>query len=120
MDAKKFLEDFGAAYDKAFNAGDAEGCAAAFADDLLLLPPNAPMARGKKAIQDMNQARLDTEPGLTHRVELVEFDLQGDSLYHVGKFTMSDGSAGKFVNIFKIQGDGSWKVVVSMFNSDKP
>ena len=43
MDMKKMLEDFHAAYNGAFNRGDADGCAAFFSEDVALLPPNQPM-----------------------------------------------------------------------------
>ena len=37
MDMKEFLEDFDAAYNKAFNNGDAAGCAAFFTEDVILI-----------------------------------------------------------------------------------
>jgi hypothetical protein len=37
MDMKKFLEDFDAGYNEAFNRGDASGCAAYFSEDVILI-----------------------------------------------------------------------------------
>ena len=42
MDMKKMLEDFDAAYNDAFNRGDAAGCAAFFTEDVVLMPPANP------------------------------------------------------------------------------
>ncbi|WP_421726285.1 YybH family protein [Bauldia sp.] len=120
MDVKKMLEDFDTAYNKAFNEGDAAGCAASFADDLLLLPPDQPLVRGKQAFQDINQSRMEQSKGSKHTIELIEYGTEGDLIYQVGTFAISDGSQGKFLNIFKRQADGSWKVAISTFNSDKP
>jgi uncharacterized protein (TIGR02246 family) len=39
-----------AAWEKAYNGGDAKGVAAQYADDALLMPPGAPSAKGKAAI----------------------------------------------------------------------
>jgi ketosteroid isomerase-like protein len=41
----------------------------------------------------------------------------------VGTFAISGSPAagqGKFLNVLKRQPDGSWKVAISIFNSDRP
>ncbi|MGA7455298.1 MAG: hypothetical protein WBW73_30010 [Rhodoplanes sp.] len=62
MDMKKVLEDFDAAYNKAFNQGDAAGCAAFFTEDVILLAPDQPMTRGKRAINWWNTVSRVTWP----------------------------------------------------------
>ncbi len=123
MDMKKILEDFDDAYNEAFNRGDAAGCAAFFTDDVMLLPPDQPMIRGKKAFVEAYQSRMKENSGGTHSNALVEYGVEGDLAYQVGTFAITDTDPpeqGKFVNILKRQPDGSWKVSVSIFNSDKP
>lgn len=113
------LNKFNADYDQAFNSGDAEGCARDFDDQLVLLPAGQPIERGSQAIQRLNEKRLADTPGVTHKTETVEFRKEGKLLYQIGIFTMSDGSAGKFLNLFENMDDGSWKVIVSSFSSDQ-
>ena len=123
MDMKKVLEDFDAAYNKAFNQGDAAGCAAFFTEDVILLAPDKPMARGKRAFEEIYQSRMDKTSGGIHTNKLVEYGVEGDLAYQVGTFAITGTNPleqGKFVNILRRQADGTWKVTVSIFNSDRP
>lgn len=123
MDLKNALEAFDAAYNEAFNRGDAAGCAAFFTDDVLLMVPGQPMTRGKKAFEKIYRSRMDASRGGTHTNTLVEYGVEGDLAYQVGTFAISNANPseeGKFLNILKRQADGTWKVAVSMFNGDTP
>ncbi len=123
MDMKKMLEDFDAAYNEAFNRGDAAGCAAFFSEDVILLAPDQPMIRGRKAFEDLYRSRMDTTSGGTHSNELVEYGVEGGLAYQVGTYAIAGtdpAEQGKFVNVLKRQSDGTWKVAVSIFNSDGP
>ncbi len=123
MDMRKILEDFDEAYNEAFNRGDAAGCAAFFTEDVMLLPPDQPMIRGRKAFEETYQSRIEDNSGGTHTNELVDFGVDGDLAYQIGTYAIADSDPpekGKFVNILKRQSDGSWKVSVSIFNSDMP
>lgn len=123
MDMRKILEDFDEAYNEAFNRGDAAGCAAFFTEDVMLLPPDQPMIRGRKAFEETYQSRMEDNSGGTHTNELVDFGVDGDLAYQIGTYAIADSDPpekGKFVNILKRQSDGSWKVSVSIFNSDMP
>lgn len=122
MDMKEFLEDFDAAYNKAFNNGDAAGCAAFFTEDVILMPPDQPMTRGRKAFEETYRSRMDTSGGGAHTNQLVEYGVEGDLAYQVGTYAIEGAEPaeqGKFVNVLKRQADGTWKVAVSIFNSDK-
>ena len=123
MDMKTILEEFHAAYNDAFNRGDAAGCAAFFTEDVALLPPNQPMTRGREAFEESYRARMNQDSGGTHSNALVEYGVDGDLAYEIGTFAVSGTNPpeqGKFVNILKRQSDGTWKVSVSIFNSDRP
>ena len=123
MDMKEVLEDFDAAYNKAFNQGDAAGCAAFFSDDVILLAPDQPMTRGKRAFEEIYRSRMDNSSGGTHSNKLVEYGVEGDLAYQVGTFSITGtvpAEQGKFVNVLRRQADGTWKVTVSIFNSDRP
>ena len=123
MGMKKVLDDFDAAYNEAFDRGDAAGCAAFFTEDVLLMVPGQPMTRGKKAFEDTYRSRMDESSGGTHSNKLVEYGVEGDLAYQVGTFAITGTDSpeqGKFVNVLKRQSDGTWKVAVSIFNSDRP
>ena len=123
MDMKKILEDFDEAYNEAFNGGDAAGCAAFFSEDVILMAPNQPMTRGKAAFEEVYRSRMDNSSGGTHSNALVEYGVEGDLAYQVGTYAVSGANPpeqGKFLNVLKRQPDGTWKVAVSIFNSDTP
>ena len=123
MDMRKTLEDFHAAFSKAFNQGDAAGCAAFFTEDVALLAPDQPMIRGRKAFEEAYQPRMDKNSGGTHTNKLVEYGVEGDLAYEIGTFAVTGVNPpekGKFVNILRRQADGTWKVTVSILNSDGP
>ena len=123
MDMKTILEDFDEAYNEAFNRGDAAGCAAFFTEDVMLMAPDQPMIRGRKAFEETYRSRIEQNTGGTHTNELVDFGVEGDLAYQVGTYAIEDSDPperGKFVNVLKRQPDGTWKVAVSIFNSDMP
>ena len=123
MDMKKILEDFDEAYNEAFNRGDAKACAAFFTEDVILMAPDQPMTRGRQAFEDIYNSRMDDDSGGTHTNALVEYGVEGDLAYQIGTYAVADADPpeiGKFLNVLKRQADGTWKVAVSMFNSDTP
>jgi ketosteroid isomerase-like protein len=123
MHMKKVLEDFDAAYNKAFNRGDAAGCAAFFTEDVIMLPPDQPMTRGRMAFEEIMQSRMGKASGGTHSNKLLEYGVEGDLAYQVGAYAIigtNPAEQGKFVNILRRQADGTWKVSVSIFNHDQP
>ena len=123
MDMRKTLEDFDAAYNDAFNRGDAAGCAAFFTEDVILISPDGPMTRGRKSFEDTYNSRMDKSTDGTHTNELLEYGVDGDLAYQLGTFAVEGGDSGehgKFLNVLKRQADGTWKVAVSIFNSAKP
>src|SRR5438105_1583313 len=75
------------------NAGDSAALTEAFyADDAVLLPPNAPQAKGKAAIRDFWEAFLAT--GVSDIVlETGTISSSGDLAYGVGKYEFTASGA---------------------------
>lgn len=105
--------------------GDWATYAAQFAEDGVALPPNGPAIEGRQAIEEwasgfsvgafaMNQLNLEG---------------RGDLAYRRGTFTItltppgmeqSVSDEGKFLEIWKRQQDGTWKLAVDIWNSSRP
>ncbi len=97
-----------------------------YVDDAIFLPPNSPMVIGKEAIREAS-ASIDS-PGfsISWKPMKVEVAQSGELGYAIGNFegNIVDSAGnlvpvkGKYVEIWKKQADGSWKVAVDMPSTD--
>lgn len=108
---------------------DLAATVAFYADDAVLLPPNAPIARDAKSIREDWAAMLGPGTAISWKVSKAEAAQSGDLGYLYGTYSLSmkdpkGGPAvndtGKMVEIWKKQADGKWKCIVDTFNSDLP
>lgn len=107
------------------NAKNFAAAAALYLDDASLLLPNSPAVQGKQQIQKW---MTDNPPISDFAVEPVDIDGRGDVAYVRGNYSLTmtppGGAAvhdrGKFIEIWRKQPDGSWKIRWDIFNSDLP
>lgn len=114
---------------KVFAAKDLEKSVALCADDGSVLAPNAPLATGKEAIGKLFSGFFAL-PALqiSWHPTKAQVAKSGELGYTSGTFqmTFNDPSGkpisdtGKYVTVWKKQSDGSWKVLLDIFNSDLP
>ena len=117
-----------AQWSKTAAANDLEGTVSYYSEDASLLPPNAPIASGKPAIHAVWASLLGSGASVSWQATKVEVARSGDLAYVLGvyKLAMKDPQGnpvtdhGKFVEVWKKQTDGNWKVVTDMFSSDLP
>jgi ketosteroid isomerase-like protein len=110
----------------AANAADAAEWASVYTQDAIVLRPHAPAVEGRETIQQW----LTTLPSISNaQGEVNEIFGYGDFAYTRGTYSMTfsiPGVAmpiderGKFLQIFRKQGDGSWKMAREIYNSDLP
>jgi len=126
---ERAVRDADAAWSKAAAAKDVEAYVGFFAEDALVLPPNAPMQTGQESIRKALSEEM-ARPGfaLSWQASKAEASRSGDMAYTVGtcQFTVNDPKGkpvtdrGKYVTVWKKQLDGKWKVAVDIYNSDPP
>jgi len=117
-----------AQWSKAAFANDLEATVSFYTDEAYLLPPNEPIAIGKKAIRESWGRLLGPGVSTSWTVTKVEVARAGDIAYLIGAchLTMKgpDGKpiedTGKLMEIWKKQADGKWKAVADTYNSDAP
>lgn len=112
---------------KAFNEGNAAGIAIHFTEDAALMAPDAPVKRGREAVQAYYQSLFDAyDTELQSGYEAVKVD--GDLAYGRGfaKVWITPKSGGekiysesKYLNILERQEDGSWKTTHDIWNDVK-
>jgi ketosteroid isomerase-like protein len=100
-----------------------------YADDAVVLPPNAEMATSKDAIRKAITDLL-ARPGLSvsWQTTKAEAARSGDLAYTYGTYELTSNDAkgrpttdhGKYSEVWKKQADGSWKCIVDMWSSDLP
>jgi len=113
----------------AAGAKDLDKVVSYYAGNALVLPSNAATATTKEAIRTIWKDIL-TAPGakISWKPFKIEAAQSGELAYITGTYemTMNDAKGkpakekGKYVEIFKKQPDGSWKVIVDIWNSDLP
>ena len=111
-----------AAWDAAFNKGDAKAVAAFYADDAKLLPPSHEVIVGPAGVENFF-AGLFANGTTDHALEPIEVGGSGDLVFSAAKWSAkgkgSDGSpqdwGGIAVHVFEKAGDGM-KLKLHTFN----
>jgi len=126
---EKALRDLDAQWSAAAGAKDVDKTVSYYAEGAVVMPPNAPAATTKESIRSAWKEML-TSPGaaISWKATKVEVAKAGDFAYVSGTYeeTMTDVSGkpvkdrGKYVELFKKQANGTWKVIVDIWNSDLP
>ena len=108
-------------------AKDAAGIAELYAEDGAVMPPNAPIGKGRTAIQQTWASMMQT-PGfdLTFIPDQIIVSSSGDMALDRGTYRLAvapNGTAqtdtGKYVVVWRKSGS-DWKAAADIFNSDLP
>ena len=125
--AEQTLRDLDTEWSAAAGAKNLDKTVSYYAEGALVMPPNAPAATTKDAIRQMWKELIES-PGaaISWKTTKVEIARSGELAYSSGtyEFTMNDASGkpvpdhGKYLEVWKKQPDGDWKVVADIWNSD--
>lgn len=123
------LDKLAAAFADAFNVKDAARVAAFYADDAIVMPPNQPMVRGRRAIESY-YARGFQQDVANFRLFPIESATNGAQAFEAGRSSLTLGRSaasrggpdlstanGKYVVIYKRVND-QWKIAYDIFNDD--
>ena len=121
--SKSTIQKLNDAWAAAFNKGDAAAVAAIYTDDAYVLPPGAPMLKGRAEIQtfwaqtmqqldDVKLTTLDVKPlGRNAAREI------GTATFKTKATPPQDGSL-KYAVVWQREG-GQWKLLQDIWNMDK-
>ena len=112
----------------ALNAGNIDSLVAVYADDIDMMAPGAPTARGTAAVRDLTTTMLaGGTPSVNYTSSTVE--ISGDIAIdrYTGTFTMTPKAGGLAINetikglhVLRRQADGSWRIIQDVWNADPP
>jgi ketosteroid isomerase-like protein len=112
--------DVTTAMETAFNRSDVAACVALYTDDAEIISEDAPVVRGRKAIQEFfrDQIQRDTSFDTDTTMSLVSGDLAVEQgTYRVRNVRRGvNVEYGEFLNVWK-RIDGQWKNYRSMFTT---
>ncbi len=127
MSIEDSIRDTDARFAEAFNRRDLAAVVALHSADALILGPDSPAERGGQAVEEGIKELLDAG---WKNIEFgsVQTGSGGELGYHVGTVAAdvpTEGGSdqrvtGKFLDIYKPDAAGSWKIHVTMFNFDAP
>lgn len=125
---KKTVEEYNAASIEAMKSGNSDKVLAYYTEDAMEMAPNMAMFKGKTAIKDFQIQMSKMMKINDAKFTSVDIDAGGKVAYEVGTYemtmTMGNGPSindkGKYIAIWKLQEDGSWKVSAETWNSDMP
>lgn len=109
----------------AFNKGDAAGVAQLYTEQATALPPGAPMAKGRTAIQNFWHGAIQS--GLKNvSLKALQVDQFGGAAREIGQFSLDAPDAqkqtvhveGKYVVLWRRSG-GSWKLDTDIWNTNQ-
>ena len=107
-------------YVAAYRLGDAEGCAAIFADNAVLISPYGPSAWGRDGIRETHR-HWTTEGGGRKQIEVKEAGVSGDLAWCLAEFSEGEVTGeGTSLNVMERQPDGGWLIRLCSLNDRDP
>lgn len=105
-------------WETAYNGRNAEGVAALYADDALLMPPGASVIHGKAAIKEYFDKDIVTN-GAKLSIKAEATEVGGDWGWRSGAWSVVDapGVTGKYIEVWHHTVDG-WKLQRDIWNAD--
>jgi len=117
---KTSIDQANLTFSAAFAKGDAASLAALYTEQATILPPGAPMMKGRKNIEAFWKEAMTTLKNL--KLKAVDVESFGTTTAReIGTFTADAGSqqvVGKYVVIWKKSGK-SWHLSTDIWNTDK-
>jgi uncharacterized protein (TIGR02246 family) len=122
------IRDLDAQWSKASMAHSLDSTVSYYADTASLLPPNAPLATTREAIRASWAPLVAQNAATSWQSTKVEVARSGDLAYSIGTYNLVINGPkakvttdhGKFVEVWKKQPDGKWKVAADIYNSSVP
>ena len=117
---RKAVEDGNRKFGAAAGRKDYAGLAALYTDNAKLLPPDAPIVTGRKAIEEFWRAAAAALGLISVTLKTLDLEVTGDTACEVGEadLTLGSGQAKvKYLVVWRRGGDGQWRLHRDIWNS---
>lgn len=128
QDARAEIERLGHQWEEAANTGQVERLMEVYAPDAVILPPGGPLIEGTATIRELFRQEFETfDTKIAFTTQRLE--VEGDLAYRRGTYVWRGTERGsgrvlettnKFLEIWKRQADGSWRIAVDTWNAAGP
>ena len=115
-----------ASWVEAYNSGDADKIVALYADDAILMPPDAAAATGHAAMKQYltTDIAASKAAGVSFALDTDASGVSGDLAWHSGTFHVAGANGasvgtGKYVEVWH-KADGKWLMIRDAWNNDAP
>jgi len=117
------------AYQAALGSQDAAAVAKLYTADGVEMPPNAPAAKGRAAIEAFHKAFAQQWMMHGMTITATETRVIGDTAYDIGTYKQTlmaqkgggmVDDKGKYIVLLKKDAAGAWLISHAMYNSDNP
>lgn len=116
------------AFSRALERGDAEGMAAQYVDDAVLVPPGGRMIAGRDSIRVFWTPRNPDFRTLAHSLTTDRLEVMGEVAVEVGTWRQEGQlrdeaareSAGRYLVVWRRQPDGAWKMQFDSWTAPFP
>ena len=127
-EARAEIDSLGRVWEAAANRADVEELVGIYAPDAVILPPGGPVIQGSETIRELFRQefeRFDTKLAFTTQA----IEIEGDMAYRRGRYVwrgtprlsgQTVETANKFLEIWRRQPGGSWRIAVDMWNPAEP
>jgi uncharacterized protein (TIGR02246 family) len=122
--ARAEIDSLGRQWEESANTAQVERLVEIYAPDAVILPPGGPVIEGSETIRELFRQefeRFDTKLAFTTQ----EIEVDGDMAYRRGRYVwrgtprlsgQTIETTNKFLEVWRRQPDGSWRIAVDMWN----
>ena len=126
MTLEQQIRDSDQQFVEVYNSGDLAALQTLHADNAKLLAPDTPTTVGDSDAVVEGFRELYDSGWRNISLDSVEIDSDGDLAYHLGRVGFdvpangdSQRMFGKYVDIYKREDDGSWRIQLTIWNMDE-
>lgn len=124
MRARTEIDSLARAWEDAANTAQVERLVEIYAPDAVILPPGGPVIEGSETIRELFRQEFDRfDTKLAFTTQAIEVD--GDMAFRRGRYVWRGTprlsgqpveTTNKFLEVWRRQPDGSWRIAVDMWN----